>query len=84
MLKTGAEYLESLLDGRKIYVGSELVDDVVSHPLFAGGARTVAAIYDRKAAADDAELLSFEENSERYSSYWCGQNHQKFLFQLIQ
>jgi 4-hydroxyphenylacetate 3-monooxygenase len=70
MLKTGAEHLETLVDGRKVYVGSELVDDVTTHPHFAGGARTVAAIYDRKAAAEDAELLTYEEDGERFSSYW--------------
>ena len=31
-MRTGAEYLESLRDGRKVYVGGELVDDITSHP----------------------------------------------------
>ncbi len=28
MLLTGQEYLQSIRDGRKVYVGRELVDDV--------------------------------------------------------
>ena len=40
MLMTGKEYLESIRDGRVIYVGKERVEDQTSHPAFAGGART--------------------------------------------
>ena len=32
MLRTGKEHLESLRDGRAVYVGSDKVDDVTSHP----------------------------------------------------
>ena len=46
MLKTGEQHLETLRDGRVVYIGRERVDDVTTHPAFAGAARTVAAIYD--------------------------------------
>jgi 4-hydroxyphenylacetate 3-monooxygenase len=67
MLKTGAEHLEQLRDGRVVYIGSEKVDDVTTHPAFRNAARSIAAIYDLK-RADPA--LSFAENGERYSSYF--------------
>jgi len=67
MLKTGAEHLESLRDGRVVYIGAEKVDDVTTHPAFRNAARSMAAIYDMKRA--DPEL-SFEEDGERYSSYF--------------
>ena len=67
MLKTGSEHLESLRDGRVVYIGSERVDDVTTHPAFRNGARSMAAIYDMKRA--DARY-SFEESGERYSSYF--------------
>jgi 4-hydroxyphenylacetate 3-monooxygenase len=51
MLKTGAEHLESLRDGRVVYIGSEQVDDVTAHPAFRNGARSMAAIYDLKVLA---------------------------------
>ena len=44
MLKTGAEHLESLRDGRVVYLGRERVDDVTTHPAFANAARTIAAL----------------------------------------
>jgi 4-hydroxyphenylacetate 3-monooxygenase len=64
MLKTGSEHLEQLRDGRVVYIGSERVDDVTTHPAFRNGARSMAAIYDMK------RDHSFEENGERYSNYF--------------
>ena len=48
MLKSGSEHLKSLRDGRVVYIGSERVDDVTTHPAFRNGARSIAAIYDMK------------------------------------
>lgn len=67
MLKTGAEHLESLRDGRAVYIGSERVSDVTSHPAFRNAAQTVAAIYDMKRADPN---MSFEEGGERCSAYF--------------
>jgi 4-hydroxyphenylacetate 3-monooxygenase len=67
MLKTGKDHLESLRDGRVVYIGSEKVQDVTTHPAFRNGARSMAAIYDMKRA--DARY-SFEEAGERHSSYF--------------
>lgn len=43
---TGEEYLDSLRDGRKIYLDGELVDDVTTHPAFRNAAQMVARLYD--------------------------------------
>ena len=67
MLRTGAEHLETLRDGRTVWIGSEKVTDVTTHPAFRNGARSMAAIYDLKRA--DPEL-SFEEGGERFSHYY--------------
>jgi 4-hydroxyphenylacetate 3-monooxygenase len=67
MLKTGSEHLRQLRDGRVVYIGAEKVDDVTTHPAFRNGARSIAAIYDMKAA--DA-ALAFEEGGEKYSNYF--------------
>ena len=42
MLRTGKEHLESLRDGRVVYVGGERIDDVTRHPAFREAAQTVA------------------------------------------
>lgn len=43
---TGAQYLESLRDGREIWLNGERVTDVTTHPGFRNGARSVARLYD--------------------------------------
>lgn len=43
---TGAQYLESLRDGREIWLNGERVPDVTTHPGFRNGARSVARLYD--------------------------------------
>jgi 4-hydroxyphenylacetate 3-monooxygenase len=64
MLKTGAQHLESLRDGRVVYIGSERVDDVITHPAFRNAAQSIAAIYDMKSR------FFFEEKGERFSNYF--------------
>src|SRR5580765_7581443 len=43
---TGGEYLESLRDGREVYVYGERVTDVTTHPAFRNAARSIARLYD--------------------------------------
>jgi aromatic ring hydroxylase len=43
---TGDEYLESLRDGREIWLYGERVKDVTTHPAFRNTARMIARLYD--------------------------------------
>ena len=43
---TGEEYIESLCDGREIYLYGERVRAVTSHPAFRNPARMIARLYD--------------------------------------
>ena len=43
---TGAEFLESLRDGREVYIYGERVVDVTTHPAFRNAARSIARLYD--------------------------------------
>jgi 4-hydroxyphenylacetate 3-monooxygenase len=70
MLKTGQEHLESLRDGRKVFIGSEAVDDVTTHPAFRNAARSFAMLFDRKREPENIDLMSFEEDGERFSSWF--------------
>ena len=70
MLRTGKEHLESLRDGRVVYVGAERIDDVAAHPYFRNAARTLAALYDLKADPAHRDLLTFEQDGERSSLYF--------------
>jgi 4-hydroxyphenylacetate 3-monooxygenase len=43
---TGSEFLESLRDGREVYIYGEQVEDVTTHPAFRNAAVSVAQLYD--------------------------------------
>jgi len=43
---TGKEFLESLRDGREVYIYGERVKDVTMHPAFRNAARSIAKLYD--------------------------------------
>src|SRR5437868_13141930 len=43
---TGSEYLESLRQGRKVYINGERVKDVTTHVAFRNSARSIARLYD--------------------------------------
>ncbi len=70
MLKTGKEHLEGLRDGRVVYIGSEQVKDVTTHPAFRNAAQTIADFYDLKADPIYQDMMSYEEDGERYSMYY--------------
>ncbi len=70
MLKTGADYLESLRDGRVVYIGGERVEDVTAHPAFRNGARSYARLYDARSDPKYRDDLTYEENGERFAAYY--------------
>src|SRR5215211_7742609 len=70
MLRTGKEHLESLRDGRVVYVGRERVDDVTRHPAFRAAAGTVAALFDMKADPANRGTMTYEEDGGRHSIYF--------------
>ena len=70
MIKTGQQHLESLKDGRVVYIGEERVDDVITHPAFARAAKTVAQLYDIKHDPVYQDTLTFEEDGERHSAWF--------------
>jgi 4-hydroxyphenylacetate 3-monooxygenase len=50
---TGAEFLQSLRDGREVYIYGEQVEDVTTHPAFRNAAASLAQLYD---ALHDAKM----------------------------
>src|SRR5437588_10361045 len=55
---TGAQYLESLRDGREIWLNGERVRDVTTHPAFRNGARSVARLYDALHDPEQQDVLT--------------------------
>jgi 4-hydroxyphenylacetate 3-monooxygenase len=59
-LRTGAEHIKSLQDGRAVYIDGKLVDDVTEHPAFRNVVRAAAALYDFQARPENIELMTFQ------------------------
>src|SRR4249919_353670 len=55
---TGQEYLQSLRDGREVYIYGERVDDVTTHPAFRNTARSIARLYDALHDAKTRDVLT--------------------------
>src|SRR5438445_12431642 len=59
----GAEYLESLRDGREIWIYGEKVDDVTTHPAFRNGVRSIARLYDALHDPETKDVLTVETDT---------------------
>ena len=66
MIRTGEQYIESIRDGRKVYVNGERVEDVPTHPMFKPLVDIRARIYDMAHDPDKAELLFSDEARARF------------------
>jgi len=59
-LRTGAEHIASLKDGRAVFIDGELVADVTTHPAFRNAVRAAAELYDFQARPENIELMTFQ------------------------
>ena len=55
----GRRYVESLRDGREVWLHGEKVADVTRHPAFANVVRTFADLYDQQHRAPTQELMTY-------------------------
>src|SRR5258708_8304340 len=58
-VKTGADHLAALRDGREVYIDGKLVADVTTHPAFCNAVHAAAALYDYQAQPDNIERMTF-------------------------
>jgi 4-hydroxyphenylacetate 3-monooxygenase len=59
MTRSGDDYLRGLRDGRAVFLNGERVADVVTHPAFTAGIRTVAGLYDLAHDPANRELMTY-------------------------
>ncbi len=57
-MMNGKEYLESLRDGRTVYLNGEKIDDVTTHPAYQNSARSIARMYDALHDPQKAPILT--------------------------
>jgi aromatic ring hydroxylase len=71
MLRTGAQYLDALDDGRTVWVGDEQVDNVATHPLTRDYARQIADFYELHHRSDLQDAMTFvDDDGVRRSMTW--------------
>src|ERR1700749_2280264 len=70
MLRAGNDYLASIRDGRRIYIGDELVRDVTKHEAFRNSARSCEELYDLERSSEHRDAVSYEEGGERFSGWY--------------
>jgi 4-hydroxyphenylacetate 3-monooxygenase len=56
---TGAEYIDSLRDGREVYIYGERVEDVTAHPAFRNAVRSIARLYDALHDESGSSILTW-------------------------
>jgi 4-hydroxyphenylacetate 3-monooxygenase len=60
---TGEEYLDSLRDGRDVWIYGQKVEDVTTHPGFRNGARSIARLYDALHDPEHKDVLTTETDT---------------------
>lgn len=59
-LMSGRDYLDSLNDGREVWINGERVKSVAAHPAFRNSARMMARLYDAMHDPETADVLTIE------------------------
>ncbi len=69
--KNGQQHLESLRDGRRVFIEGELVRDVTTHSAFRNSVHSTASLYDFQADPKNIEHMTFEtETGRRVNRCW--------------
>jgi 4-hydroxyphenylacetate 3-monooxygenase len=63
MLRTGAQYLDSLRDGRQVWINGERVADVATHPAFRPIVSLRARLYDMAHEAQHSAAMSYIDDA---------------------
>ncbi len=70
MLRTPEQYVESLKDGRVIYLNGEKIDDITQHPQMKGPINDRALAYALNNHPAFKDLLTVEEDGNRHMFLW--------------
>ena len=72
MVKDGRKHIESLRDGRRIFIDGACVDDHTQHPAFRHAIASAASLYDYQAQPRHLEKMTFvsPKSGDRVSRMW--------------
>ena len=66
---TGAEYIESLKDGREVYIDGERIADITVHPAYRNSVRSMARLYDALHDENPSGRYAYLEPEEKKRIY---------------
>ena len=58
-MKTGAQHIAGLKDGRAVFIGGRRVDDVTRHPAFSRVVASIGGLFDFAQAPENRDLMTF-------------------------
>ena len=64
MIRTGQQYIDSIRDGREVYINGERVKDVATHPMFKPLVDIRARIYDMQHDEATRDVMTVEQDGE--------------------
>ena len=72
MVKNGKQHLESLRDGREVYIDGQRVENHVDHPAYRRSIRSAASLYDYQANPANVERMTFKSptSGEAVNRMW--------------
>jgi len=74
-VRTGAEYVRALRDGREVWHAGRRIDDVTAHSGFAGTIKTLADLYDRQHQPEFRDIMTVNHEGQQISySYLAPKN----------
>jgi aromatic ring hydroxylase len=77
-VRTGADYIRALRDGREVWHAGRRIADVTTHSGFTGTIKTLADIYDKQHQPEYRDIMTFESEGERVSySYLAPKNREE-------
>jgi len=68
--RNGQDYIDSLRDGREVYLDGKCITNHVDHPAFCNSVRTVAGLYDYQAANPESMTCRSPSNGRDVSFAW--------------
>ncbi len=82
-ITSSEDYIESLRDGRDVWLGGWRVADVPTHPAFRGCVNTVGELYDMQRDPAYTEILTFDPgDGKRYARSYCAPHSTADLVEL--
>jgi 4-hydroxyphenylacetate 3-monooxygenase len=65
MIRTGSQYIDSIRDGREVYLNGERIKDVSRHPMFKPLVDIRARIYDMQHDPATQSVMTYQDGGER-------------------